>query len=61
MNNTSFEILEKYLPKFYVKQALEAKSTHENEIRILLEKVSWSILDGEISFFVLKRVTRFEA
>jgi hypothetical protein len=39
MNKTSFELLEKYIPKRYVKQAHEAKSVHENEIRILLEKV----------------------
>jgi hypothetical protein len=40
MNEKSLEILKTYLPRSYIEQASEAKSIHENEIRILLEKVS---------------------
>jgi hypothetical protein len=39
MNDKSLQILEKFLPKSYIQQASEAKKIHENEIRILLEKV----------------------
>lgn len=42
MNNKSLELLEKYVPKSYVIQANQGKATHENEIRILLEKVAFS-------------------
>lgn len=47
MNPKSLEILEKFAPKTYIQQACQAKITHENEIRILLEKCkipkqSWS-------------------
>ena len=40
MNDKSLEILENFLPKSYIQQASEAKKKHENEIRILLEKVN---------------------
>jgi|LakMenEpi03Aug12_release.lakeMendotaPanAssembly.Ray.scaffolds.fasta_scaffold3057065_1 hypothetical protein len=39
MNEKSLEILEKFLPKNYIQQGNDAKKIHENEIRILLEKV----------------------
>lgn len=39
MNDKSFQLLEKYLPKTYISQGQQAITIHENEIRILLEKV----------------------
>ncbi len=39
MNSKSLEYLEKFAPKSYIQQAHQAVITHENEIRILLEKV----------------------
>lgn len=39
MNAKSLELLEKYVPKNYVSQANQCKTAHENEIRILIEKV----------------------
>jgi hypothetical protein len=41
MNNKSLELLEKYVPKSNINQAVQSKATHENEIRILLEKVKY--------------------
>ena len=39
MNSKSLELLEKFAPKAYVHQAYQTQVSHENEIRILLEKV----------------------
>ncbi len=55
MNAKSFELLEKYVPKSYLHQAQQNLTTHENEIRILLEKgklpqVGWS--DERIELFI---------
>lgn len=40
MNSKSLELLEKFVPKNYVTQANQCRQSHENEIRILLEKVN---------------------
>lgn len=39
MNHKSLELLEKYVGKNYVTLASQNQISHENEIRILLEKV----------------------
>lgn len=39
MNSKSLELLEKFIPKNYIQQANQAEIAHENEIRILIEKV----------------------
>ena len=39
MNSKSLELLEKYVPKTYIQQAHQNTTIHQNEIRILLEKV----------------------
>lgn len=39
MNAKSYELMKKFLPNNYVQQAQQAVSIHENEIRILIEKV----------------------
>lgn len=39
MNSKSLEVIEKFVPRNYVAQANQCKMSHENEIRILLEKV----------------------
>lgn len=51
MNDKSLQILEKFLPKGYIQQATEAKAIHQNEIRILLEKVK--LIQLLISFISL--------
>jgi hypothetical protein len=44
MNSKSVELLEKYVPKSSISQAVQSKATQENEIRILLEKVKNSFV-----------------
>lgn len=39
MNGQSLELLGNFVPKSYVQQAHQARKSHENQIRILLEKV----------------------
>jgi hypothetical protein len=39
MNSKSLELLEKFAPKIYIQQAHQAEIAHENEIRVLIEKV----------------------
>jgi len=39
MNAKSLKLLEKFVPESYIQQAHQTVTTHENEIRILLEKV----------------------
>jgi len=41
MNSKSLELLEKFAPKNYIQQAHQAEIAHENEIRLLIEKVSF--------------------
>ena len=43
MNSKSLELLEKFVPKNYIQQANQAETAHENEIRILIEKVNKTI------------------
>lgn len=40
MNDKGFELLDRYVPKTYLKQAHDGHGTQENEIRLLIEKVS---------------------
>ncbi len=40
MNSKSLELLEKFAPKTYIHQAHQNEISHENEIRILIEKVN---------------------
>jgi hypothetical protein len=39
MNGKSYELLEKFVPKTYVKQAHQSIVSNENDIRVLLEHV----------------------
>ena len=39
MNEKSIELLEHFVPKNYIQQGHHGELSHENEIRILLEKV----------------------
>jgi hypothetical protein len=40
MNKKSYELLKKFIPDTYLHQAQQAQIALENEIRILIEKVS---------------------
>ena len=44
MNSKSYEILKKFIPETYLHQAQQAQTSQENEIRILIEKVSLSAI-----------------
>ena len=46
MNSKSLEVIEKFVPRNYVTQANQCMVSHENEIRILLEKV-WQKLTSD--------------
>lgn len=44
MNAKSLELMEKFVPKTYITHAFQNITAAENEIRILLEKVSCTLV-----------------